>query len=147
MFFKYYSFRQNLLNDNIQISLVIWNKLFVTSGFCKACQTGGHVRGQRIITLSQNIQNMDPLPPCSQLFDFGNTLTLLSNIQNLTSTPPPPPPPPLTKPFFDFIVLWRAVISSFKYHKKNAPWAFPKFTRIQMVLIIRDDLRVPINQI
>ena len=44
----------------------------------------GVSKGHSIITFSQNDQNLDPLPPCLHLFDFGNPL-------------PPPflPPPPL----------------------------------------------------
>ena len=30
------------------------------------------VRGHSVITFSQNEQNLDPLRPCSHLFDFGN---------------------------------------------------------------------------
>ena len=38
-----------------------------------------------------------PPPFCSQLFNFGSPLPLLSNVQDLTSTLPPASPPSLTK--------------------------------------------------
>ena len=60
----------------------------------------------RIITLSQNAQNLDSPPPCSHLINFGSTLlSHFSNVQNLTESPPPSSlPPPLTKAV-NFVVL------------------------------------------
>ena len=45
-------------------------------------------RGALIIMLLQNVQNLDPHPPCSHSLNFGSPLPP-SNIQILTSTPPP----------------------------------------------------------
>ena len=77
-------------------------------------------REHSIITLLQNAQNLDPLPPCLRLFNSGSPLP--PDVQNLTSTPSPNT---FTTTHYknsklcDFIVLYPVVISSCKYHKKS----------------------------
>ena len=103
-------------------------------------------RHSDIVTKSPKFEN--PLRPCSHLFNFILPL-LPSNVQNLISTPL------LTTTTFtatsyktiNFMILKFSVISPSKYHKKkkkkkNDSWMFPKHTRIQMVLIMRDGLQI-----
>ena len=103
-------------------------------------------RHSDIVTKSLKFEN--PLRPCSHLFNFILPRTLPSNFQNLISTPS------LTTTTFtatsyktiNFMILKFSVISPCKYHKKkkkkNDSWMFPKHTRIQMVLIMRDGLQI-----
>ena len=63
---------------------------FVFWGTKSLLYGGGGGGAHSIIVFSQNDQNLDPLPPCSHLFDFGNPLP--SNV-NFALTPQPPPTP------------------------------------------------------
>ena len=101
------------------------------------------LRGDLIITISQSTQNLDPSSPrCSHLLYYGSSLAP-SNVQNLTSS--------CTtfttiihknKKLCVSIFLQPIAISPCKLHTKNVPSTFPKFTRIQMILIISDGLRI-----
>ena len=84
-------------------------KLFFpeNSSHVKKIESNIIIRGNSIITLSQNAQNLNPLPRYLHLFIFGSPLPHLECSDLKFSTPPPPPPslPFLTKTK-NFVLLY-----------------------------------------
>ena len=79
--------------------------------------------------LPENTQNIEPPPPLFALVPVWQPPFPSSIVQNLTSTPLLPPftaTPQKNRKFCNFKVLYPAVISPCKYHKKKYSVTLPQ---------------------
>ena len=110
-----------------------WN--FFAENSIHANKSDGNIilREYSIITLPQNTQYLDPFPPYSH---FVVTPPLKYSKLKFNNKSPAPPLPQLLK---------KKKKKKVNTTKKNAPWTFPEFTWIQIVLIIKDGFRIPLS--
>ena len=112
-----------------------WN--FFAENSIHANKSDGNIilREYSIITLPQNTQYLDPFPPYSH---FVVTPPLKYSKLKFNNKSPAPPLPQLLK---------KKKKKKVNTTKKNAPWTFPEFTWIQIVLIIKDGFRIPLSML